>query len=1069
MSRNEESQVLTCDACETTMTHALRCPYCQCADVAWCSAECRAGLGWSMHENECNVIHSDALPCTPYAWQNTVENVARTWDSQEKPFPAFLVRSSMDKQLNVTQTVLPAVVAPQSQREKEDVARIAQHKFSVTLDNGTTQDPQQLSRQPLNAPDHMISGQSTQTSAHAIAGTRTERPRGHSYWVSERVLRTKNGKTSLTLTPNTVNTFSITRNTGAPRAVSFYFDSDAVPTFQDQLYSRLGYGLKQFLAQQYKLKGLGSDSVSVKRSLSTHHAINPETGDAVVFSISGDSHELVDLEFYCTKQPAPVRLQQQTFSLTPQENDPVDIQALCMAIEDRLDELHNEPDQEARTMVAQYETQFDVLHRHLERLTTVDTNIGEDVQRILEVRNAINMTQELLFEPISAESTQDLVDRWRVTKVKQIKEEVDHAIRNVKKRRKERDNSAAKARSARWTKPFASLKRIWRSKGTKRAENELQKVINALKVIEIDVDRSQAERNEIVKIRIAAELFFDKSKKEKKVTDATNDGRPPAVPPQDADDLTNAEIHMAMPERQRVIPLITAAPVGGYFRKKTGDKATDDDVVEWKDTIRDKEEEQAALYEVGKNTTVRELEAYKKGFRNYIYNEQKDKKFKQGNRFPAYTHDELFVGTDPQPSQSNNQTDWLNSQVKFNETVKKWKSVLTQYEKGEIQFDELQDYIDDYMLELRGNEFLTEFEYIVQTDMQNIKKARENVPLREPERKPENQPEVGNDQVKYDEAVNRWSNLVKAFYTKEIEQEELLKFGIQLIDKLSGNRYQKDFRLMLEKEVDNMFGSRQTSTERKPENQPKTDNDEIEYTDAVNRWTQAVDGYYADTMALGSLRRYGDRLINSLTGNRFQSTFRNMYNEKIRQILGESRQEFDVDPKQTSQSATTDMSRTERAKALLFGLAGIVADPFQAAWEATVAAGEKTGDISRYLYSFVTKTKQRAENLPEDKREGFVEAELKKLRYQFQTNTLPRDDGGLNYPNPSGFVPARDPGDAAGERNYYYGGDSDDDDYYHGQDDERMSWERRTAPQTMRPDGPAGKRNYYYGDDDYTW
>jgi hypothetical protein len=477
------------------------------------------------------VIKSDTLPATPYAWQNLPLNVEGAWESQEHPFPAFLVQSLVSAdEMEMKQTVLPAVTKPVA--SSAEMASVKTHDYTFHV-NGAE------SGLRLRAPDDMISSQSTNASARKLADARIPRPRGHTYWVGSKALP------SITIEGDAVNTFTIVRN-GVSRSVSCFVAGDAPETFYEQVYEKLGYGLKQFLGSQYKTKALGSNA---KHLFSTHYAINPETGDGVTFTVAkGEEDEtmrLVDVEMFLTKEPKPPRLQSQTFSLVPREDDPLDIQALCMAIEDRLDDLSG-ADAEV------WENHLQVLLEHYDALQTSDPEtIRSDIAAVLQVRNTIKEVQGMLYEPIGAESTQDMINRLSTYSTAEILQELNDAVNNVKRRREELAKSSRKQRRARWTKGFAAMKRKWRTAGTARAEKELRKLLNALGIVALDSKWSQDERTDLALNRHKAEEFL-------------KSGRFGSIdePLPDLDTSVNSQL---LPERQRVIEL-KASPIKGFYQ-----------------------------------------------------------------------------------------------------------------------------------------------------------------------------------------------------------------------------------------------------------------------------------------------------------------------------------------------------------------------------------------------------------------------------------------------------------------------------------------------------------------------
>lgn len=551
---------MSCDACGAAANSDVSCPYCH--NARWCSVECRNGLGWSQHESSCNVMHElSELPSMPYAWQNAVANTGNTWDSQKEPFPAFLVRGPIDQhQLCFTQTVLPAIdKPPASSSSSGSPVKTTAHTFSLSLNGQSC-----TSEAKLRAPEHMICAESSQHAARTLAQSRAPRPNGKLYWVSER-LQQQNEPVLLHV--DDVNTFTLTRGNDEARHVSFHFDESAVDVYQEQVYAKLGYGLKQFLASQYRAKGLGTK----RSSLSTHYALNPATGDTVVFTVDNKDATtvVVDAEYFAMDSPAPVRLQQQTFSVAPDENNPIDVQALCMAIEDRLDILHHDPD--ALELRTQLQSHLQTLLDHLHRNDEGTTAIGSDVENILAVRATINALHPLLWsstQAIDKECIDNALKDFMTMSYAEIQSEVRSTIKEVNEYRASHAKSRDKYRRARKTKIFKGLTRAYRGKKKENAEERLEAMYHAVQLTMINRKWSQSDHNSLQNlVNSMYATLYPESRADPPVV-----GGPPVLTPS----AMNAQI----PDRQRVIPL---KPIGAWIRQDTLRDGGSDKLVEWFD------------------------------------------------------------------------------------------------------------------------------------------------------------------------------------------------------------------------------------------------------------------------------------------------------------------------------------------------------------------------------------------------------------------------------------------------------------------------------------------------------
>lgn len=363
-----------CSACFSKLgAERLECEFCHDPDVRYCSKECRSALGWAQHQDVCNVVHSTELVAVPYAWQTMTQN----WHEQQHKFPAYIIKNQLTP-TQVQQTLVPSIVAPKGATGATPEAKTKAHTFHVEV-NGVA-----LKR--LQAPDAMISEHSANSAAQCLASTRIPRTEGRTYWVSSKDLGTPGtglagASGAGALRPNEINEFRLVRGTGdtqETREVRVHLVGAPVAHFEEQVKSRLGTGLRHFLKEQYKYKGLsGPADVAA-----TYYGVNPETRDTVTFSINKEL-QLVDLEFYAPKVQEPVSLRRQTYETAFDDQDPHCVQALIMA----LAQTDSEDNEHIR-----------VLEEHHRRLTNPSVNIEGDISHLIRVRTAVSASLELLQE-----------------------------------------------------------------------------------------------------------------------------------------------------------------------------------------------------------------------------------------------------------------------------------------------------------------------------------------------------------------------------------------------------------------------------------------------------------------------------------------------------------------------------------------------------------------------------------------------------------------------------------------------------------------------------------------------
>ena len=713
----------------------------------------------------------------------------------------------------------------------------------------------------------------------------------------------------------------------------------------------------------------------------------------------------------------------------PRENDPVDIQALCMAIEDRLDQLHDTPGQDAHTMRAQYETQFDVLHRHLERLTAAgddnddndDThNISGDVESIIELRNAINMTQELLFEPVGAESTQDLVDRLQVMSIKQIRKEFKAAAKNVEKRRNERANSSKKERKARWSKPFASAKRKWRAAGTKRAEAQLRKLINALKIVEVNGQWSNEDQRSLQFIWQTADRFLKSGNPLKPTTGDTDadwdDYTTPALPPRDDGDVatTNDEFHMTLPERRRVIPLktmVAAEPVGAFIRVKKGANTQMTDQVLWENSKFDTEAEKDAYTRLKDKSiiTVQDLKDHDPSLTNMVWNKMKNNKYKKGNQGKWYARNE-FLDT-PQIFEED-------TSLSYDEVISEWSEKIDDFGKNEITGDLLLNYFDELISSIKSNDDKAKFTKVAKNNLIELGVIGKD-PVAPSFMKTTQRPTSNNDpspgggfaQQTYEEQRQGKTG------PTETKQDPLYEAGVGRLE----NEWAKF----------------------KKSNEPNIEQFKNNMDHAINIYKNESGDVYD---------RLEKHMLSLLA--------------KAKALTRSQKSSGSVNPRERIPASNVEVS--SRWDSVKKYVPSGVKDMYDEAVATYKAAGAVLGLSKGQVDVEAEKLLNQVKDVDENKRGAFIINTLKRDIVELKRQG--RDDGALNYPHRSGYREAHQPSDPTGERNYYYGGGGGEYDDYR----EDTSWEIRKAPQTLNPMNPNGRRNYYYGDDDddrdeYTW
>lgn len=475
VKKQDEEESIGCDACGNKDAH-LGCDFCHRSDVKYCSRECRGGLGWVKHEAECNVVRSEQLCATPYAWQNLAPHAAWEQKMQDEAvavcnkFPSYLVKHDLPDQLTVTQTVIPAIRESKPvESEHSAEERVKDHTFEVFV-NGVSMTP----KKPLKAPDAMISTHSTNAAAQRLVESRIARPQSRTYWVSVAA-----AAAATTMKLGGLNVIELVRNGDKDRArrVEFHLPAHAQEDFAEQVQQRLGQGLKGFWQEQMRWKGLGKQTAAA--GISSHHAFNPEMGDGVVFTVDKEL-KLVDLEFYVARDPKPVRLQQQTFQKTVDDTDSNDIQALAMALEDILEE--NPRHEQAQLHLASLLDFFHSPQRDdAATLTKARVAIGEAVRTLNE--------EQAQFIGKSAKDA--MVERYRKQLSRMTKNNIQSvygqiravllgAARNLKLARERKEQYRAEDQEKRGLKRlFGKGKIMWEQRQAGRSKLVLEAIAQA--------------------------------------------------------------------------------------------------------------------------------------------------------------------------------------------------------------------------------------------------------------------------------------------------------------------------------------------------------------------------------------------------------------------------------------------------------------------------------------------------------------------------------------------------------------------------------------------------------------
>jgi hypothetical protein len=359
--------LIACSGCfkKLSPTEGISCEFCNNKDnVCYCSENCRSTVGWMNHEQECpNIIQlqdTDALVAAAYAWQN----YSNKWSAQEHPFPAYLIQNTFKHDiLKTKQTIIPPIASSLPSSTSSSTPTVKEHFFGITV-NG-----QAVGSSALVAPDSMISEHSANAAAQSLSASRIKRSlEGHTYWV-----RDKDMTSPLKLKEGQENNFTLTRN-GKERSVNVHLIEQPLEHFQEQVFERLSHPLKQFLKDQYKLKGLGSPS----REIGTYYGVNRDTGDSVTLTLNKEL-QLVDLEFFAAKKQSPLKLQEQVYEKSIDDQDPDDIQAIIFALD-----RHENTEQISS-----------VLKTHLKTLRNDNENINQDIGALIKVRAAISEAQSI--------------------------------------------------------------------------------------------------------------------------------------------------------------------------------------------------------------------------------------------------------------------------------------------------------------------------------------------------------------------------------------------------------------------------------------------------------------------------------------------------------------------------------------------------------------------------------------------------------------------------------------------------------------------------------------------------
>jgi hypothetical protein len=468
------SDPLLCDACDKPVgDSALGCNVCHDADTRWCSEECRASVGWVRHEPACNVAKivpesaalGKTLAAVPYAWQNLATE--HDWKTQEQPFPGF-ISLCYDEQAQV-QTRLPGIAGPNPRNNAEKAPAVKTHSFTLTVNEkpvGT-----------FAAPDAMLSEYSSNPVAQSLAQMRGPRPGGHTYWVGSKALGAINAASGvdgkIKLAAGMVNTFILGRGTET-RTVHAYLHPRAQEQFAQQVYARLGHGLRQFADTQYRKKAL-----DVSDGVSSYYAINPEVGDMVVFTVDKELN-LADLEFYAARNPSRVPLASKTFRFTPEEDSATHVQALIMALEDRLEQGVGDADD--------IHDHIEVLHDHLRTIRS--STIQGDIAKLVQIRATLEDAHALLRSTatlIGEESSDSIL--VKLTKLRpenvetferRITSILEGVYKNLKKSREQKDKADKAIHSKRGIRTWGKgIRRKWEKHQLNRSEAQLNVYIAA--------------------------------------------------------------------------------------------------------------------------------------------------------------------------------------------------------------------------------------------------------------------------------------------------------------------------------------------------------------------------------------------------------------------------------------------------------------------------------------------------------------------------------------------------------------------------------------------------------------
>lgn len=465
------SKEISCSACFSKLSGPpIECELCHDPDTCYCSKQCRSALGWSQHQAECNVVHSKELVAVPYAWQNMTAD----WHEQQHKFPAYIVKDKLSP-TSVQQTIVPSITKPAS------VANPAASVASATAEQKTKAhsfyvEVNGVPLKRLQAPDAMISQYSGNAAAQHLASVRLPRTEGRTYWVAS------TAASAAVLKTNAVNEFRLVRGTGESedvRVVRAHLVGNPVAHFEQQVGSRLGTGLRRFLKEQYKFKGLGSSvGGAAATGGATYYAVNPETRDTVTFTINKEL-QLVDLEFYAPKTQEPVSLQQETYETSFDDQDPTSVQALIMALT-RIEGC----------AVENGTQNIRVLEEHHRRLSNPSANIEGDIAHLIRVRTAVSESlsllqeqQELIGKPLSeAEWTQRLINASEARMMSILKSWAERLRQLIADRDAWEDEERMRSdltagRSLGFRKKVAG----WRAKATTRSIENLKAEIGTFK------------------------------------------------------------------------------------------------------------------------------------------------------------------------------------------------------------------------------------------------------------------------------------------------------------------------------------------------------------------------------------------------------------------------------------------------------------------------------------------------------------------------------------------------------------------------------------------------------------